>query len=127
MISANYVDGLELRITELTDLLLERAEELSESTAAVLALRSEKHELMAQIENIRTVFKRELFSAKGLAALEQAIDATPTQCLRDVKAEAGRAGFVAGVQYSHKRPDVALPKVIEMVANDYAERVKAGE
>jgi hypothetical protein len=52
------------------------------------AVSGKRDALAAQVENIRTVFKRGEFSAKGLAALEQAIDATPTQCLAQVKADA---------------------------------------
>lgn len=58
-----------------------------------------------------------------IETLQEAIDATPAQCLGEIKARAGRDGFIAGVGYAHKRPDVVLPKVIEMVAHDYANRL----
>jgi len=51
-------------------------------------LRSERDALAAQVEHIRAVFKQELFNAKGLAALEKAIDSTPEQCLAEIRAEA---------------------------------------
>lgn len=67
--------------------------------------------------------------------LQQVVDkgkellrATPTQCLRQIQADAGRAGFVAGAKYVYTSRELGyFPDVLELVSLDYVERVKAGE
>lgn len=53
--------------------------------------------------------------------------ATPQQHMRDVRAEAGRAGFVAGYSKGWNDFDDVNGFRREPLADQYAERVKAGE
>ena len=121
MISANYVDGLELRIRELT----------AERDAAL----AQNAELVAQVEIVRSglidarkwVDERNNVCDKAkdfCDTLTDIIESTPTQCLRDIQAEAGRAGFVEASQYNFT---VVSDHFINGHADEYAERVKAGE
>ena len=89
-------------------------------------------ELVAKIDAIKDAWMaagswpHTVDEKQGIA---NAINATPTQCLRDIQAEAGRAGFVAGANWlyaSQLETDVIEDDKVD-AANRYAERVKAGE
>ena len=84
MISANYVDGLELRIKELAT---ERNE-----------LQQQNAELVAQLRMIRKIFRDEsLSTSEKMRKMPFVIDLTPEKCLREIQAEAHKEGFIAGV------------------------------
>jgi hypothetical protein len=178
------VAALQSENAELTDLLLERSEELAESTAAVLAGVSQRKDLASQVDlprfGIKWSLDRQQIStpmgdgywtpyhlamarisalaahraeeaklyvedkaasaaqvevmknirndwqglavndAKTLIAFIRAVDATPAACLAQVKADAGRAGFVAGVKYT----DRFVSESDRDAADRYAERIR---
>lgn len=114
------------------------AQRLAVEFNAIIAERdsalAQNAELVAKIDRMQTFIKLSARKWEGVAEVEptfcnllRVANENPQQCLRDRDAEVGRAGFVAGVKYAHIRPDVVLPKVIEMVACDYAEKVRRGE
>lgn len=55
------------------------------------------------------------------------LTSTPQQHLRDVRSEAGRAGFIAGLEYPDKVHFEGATRNPVFAADEYAERVKAGE
>lgn len=59
-------------------------------------------------------------------AIANAINATPTQCLRDIQAEAGRAGFLEGVRQMAENEIGWFGNDADSCANHYALRVKDG-
>lgn len=67
--------------------------------------------------------------AEDIENLQQVVNATPTQCLRDIQAEAGRAGFVAGYGKCWRESYGTKPNTdsVDEYADSYADRVKAGE
>lgn len=95
-------------------------------------LQSERDALAATVEALQSGI-REIMINIGAGAtmsevcemvyiMESSFSATP-QHLRDVRAEAGRAGFIAGLRLRSK--GVCLD--FEAAADSYAERVKDGE
>ena len=106
-------------------------------------LKSERDALAAQVESLRKVANDAIHFAsirKGkvcadpmfvMQQLQNRIDATPQQCLRDVKAEAGRKGFITGackwvaavhpIYAEDAKPD------IEADADQYAAKVRQGD
>ena len=61
-----------------------------------------------------------------IETLQDAIDATPQQCLRDVQVEAGRAGFVAGAQSMKLAFQYGGSYSTEQKADKYAESLRQG-
>jgi hypothetical protein len=105
-------------------------ETLLEQQAEIEKLKSELDALAARVE----VFKKiredwqglAINDAKTLIAFIEAADATPAACLAQVRADAGRAGFVAG--YSSGFADRSLKRSFspEWHASGYANRVRQG-
>jgi len=85
-------------------------------------LKAYNHQLNVGYDNQRGV--SEVFSLLGDAFL--LAQATPTACLAQVRADAGRAGFVAG--YSSGFADRSLKRSFspEWHASGYANRVRQG-
>ena len=175
MISANYADGLELRIKELTaernNALTQNAElhtrnidQLNNCLAALqvankridklekynLDLANESHnksnmidyernknaELVAMVEDLQDAaiqvclrLDRDGVSTAGIAddieKLQEVVNKTPTQHLRDRDAEVGRAGFVAGSQWINDEDDGR--HTVTEASDEYAEKVRRGE
>ncbi len=67
--------------------------------------------------------------ADSLVIHNNAPDEMPSGCLRQIHAEAGRAGFVAGFSACWRELYGTKPfqLTLELFADQYAERVKAGE
>lgn len=84
------------------------------------AAKTELKALAAQVEALRESW--EVVKATDWdKPLEEVFAATPQQHLRDVRAEAGRAGFIAGwVSWSAKGD-------VKVKSDNYAESVRAGE
>ena len=106
--------------------------DIEKLTAERDAALAQNAELVAQVEVLRIAALnaiQQMSGGEAKADLRDAYDATPTQCLRDIQAEAGRAGFVAGANWlyaSQLETDVIEDDKVD-AANRYAERVKAGE
>ena len=86
-------------------------------------LQKENAELNAQLKMIRKIFRDESLSeAETMRKLSFVIDSAPEQCLAELKAEAGRAGFVACIRlaYALQHP----PGVIH--ADQYADNIRSG-
>lgn len=110
--------------------------EFEKLTAERDAALAQNAELVAQVETLKQCIKDWCgtlryqsvagsyvqFSEKQQAA----INSTPTQCLRDVKAEAGRDGFVAGYLRAIHWPTSCDENHAGYNADQYAARVKAG-
>lgn len=90
-------------------------------------------ELVAQVEMLRAALEATRqphmdYIPKLDKTARQVLDATPAQCLRQIQADAGRAGFVAGAKYVYTSRELGyFPDVLELVSLDYVERVKSGE
>lgn len=69
-----------------------------------------------------SVFCRAIDEAREL------IDATPQQCLAEIKAEAGRAGFIAGYHKMHIEfvGSLASSEGAEFAADQYADKIRQG-
>lgn len=118
----------------------------------IIRVKSERDALAAQAEALRSAIEpfatggvcsaidREDYSIMrerikdwhGAIEFKKAQDAynsTPQQCLRDVQAEAGRAGFIAGFNFSYEGFNSeygASEKVISTLADEYAATVRKG-
>lgn len=62
-------------------------------------------------------------SPTQLTNLAMAIEATPQQHLAEIRAEAGRAGFVEGLRLRSKGPCLDF----EAAANQYADQIRRSE
>jgi hypothetical protein len=95
-------------------------------------MQPERDWLASQVEvlkNIRNDWQGlAVNDAKTLIAFIRAVDATPTACLAQVKAEAGRAGFIAGYHKMHIEfvGSIAPAGSAEHAADQYADRIKQG-
>ena len=103
-----------------------------------------KHEdylaLAAQVEVLQSWLRQvaELINLDGGTAIDWLIDthqemlsaakSTPAACLAQVRAEAGRAGFVAGAEWWAKcELEDTLHLDEQSAANQYAESIRQGE
>lgn len=88
---------------------------------------AEKHDaLAATVEALRVAALNAIHQMSGgeaKADLRDAYDATPQQHLRDVQAEAGRAGFIACIRLAYELQHP--PGTIH--ADQYAEKVRSGK
>jgi hypothetical protein len=112
MISSNYVDGLELRIKELT---------------------AERNALVEQVEQLRqaaiTAHNAHSDFYEGQRFVCNAIMSTPKQCLADRDAEVAKAAYKAAA-YVFTQPWPNRDWTIDFSANEYANQlrqVKGGE
>lgn len=118
MISPSYVDGLELRIKELTQSNRSFVSALQKAEAYNIQLENERDALAAQVaaykERSSELYKlcdelidhlrynkaerdevfNEFWSKQEVIKY---VPSEPQQCLAEIKAEAGRAGYLAGV------------------------------
>jgi len=85
-------------------------------------LKAYNHQLNVGYDNQRGV--SEVFSLLGDAFL--LAQATPTACLAQVRAEAGRAGFIAGARALETIQILASGESIGDLAEAYAERIQQG-
>lgn len=61
---------------------------------------AEREALAAQLVMIRKIFRDEsLSTSETLRKIPFIIDLTPNQCLAELRAEAGRSGFVSGYEF----------------------------
>lgn len=131
MINPNYVDGLELKIKELAAerdaALAQSAELVAQNNLLLDSLKYAENKLYILVNTDGGLSKQVRTDAlKAFDNVKNTIAATPQQCLRQIQADAGRAGFIAGLEWLADydgNPDVS----VAAVANQYAERVKAGE
>jgi hypothetical protein len=67
------------------------------------------------------------FSITGIDAASTAKESTPAQCLSEIQAEAGRAGFVAGADsYFDRHYDKSVSDEVLLSADKYAEHIRQG-
>lgn len=113
-------------------------DEIEKLTAEREQLQQQNQQLAAQVEVTKQVAIDAIacISRSGtkvcadpmfvMQQLQGRLEETPNQCLREIQAEAGRAGFVAG--YMLCNDGIPLIKHnYQGFADKYAERVKAGE
>lgn len=89
-------------------------------------LEAERDALAVQVEHIRAVFKQELFNAKGLAALEKAIDSTPQQCLAEIRAEAVKAFADEIGVFSREYDDQGYVEVAKWKVQEHIAKIRQG-
>ena len=86
-------------------------------------LQKENAELIAQLRMIRKIFRDESLSqSEVMRKLPMVIDLTPEQCLAELKAESGRAGFVACIKLAYELQHP--PGTIH--ADQYADSIRNG-
>lgn len=101
------------------------------------ALTTERDELVAQVEYLKSHFNElieiaqrcdswESFPQKPLDRALAALQSLPQQCLRDVQAEAGRAGFVAGARQAIENDISWYCHHLENCADEYAATARQG-
>lgn len=100
------------------------------------ALKAERDALAAQnkilldalnlaLPSVEAYYKQHMATWETLFLLREAAKATPQQCLRDVKAEAGREGFINGAEHFIDPNKVNLASVAA-AADLYAATVRQG-
>lgn len=97
---------------------------------------ADNERLVAQVEMLREVANDAIYFATKrkdkvcadpmfvMQQLQGRIGATPLQCLNEIRAEAGRAGFVAGYDAGH---EYRFSNLGDELADEYAEKVRNGE
>lgn len=81
------------------------------------------------LPSVEACYKQHMATWETLFLLREAAKATPQQCLRDVQAEAGRAGFIAGFNESGEGFNGeygASEKRIYQLADEHAAKVRQG-
>jgi hypothetical protein len=115
------------------------SETLLEQQAEIEKLKSKNQSLAAQVEVLQSWLRQvaELINLDGGTAIDWLIDthqemlsatlSTPAACLAQVRAEAGRAGFVAGAEWWAKcELEDTLHLDEQSAANQYAESIRQG-
>ena len=102
------------------------------ANAAILEAAERLDELMAQVE----VLKSHIAKYTGVGSLFDAVvweeetkrlvQLSPTQCLREIQAEAGRAGFIAGAESMKLVFQYGGNYNTQDKANQYANRIRKG-
>ena len=98
-------------------------------------VRSDRQEMTAQLHVLKTAAKfilnskRRLAKRKAYAALADAVNKTPDQCLAPVRADAGRDGFIACLKHFHRYDDKAGMMAIDdrKAANQHHASILAGK
>ena len=101
-------------------------------------LLAENEALAAQIETLKSLFPLDClvgcdgmlnYPIKKYNNVVDAFNLAPQQCLAEIKAEAGRAGFIAGYHKMHIEfvGSLASSEGAEFAANQYAAKVQQGE
>ncbi len=96
----------------------QRIAELEQKNAELVAQVEVLKSHMAEFAEIDGAFDAAAWESKSILLRQ----ATPTQCLNQIKAEAGRAGYVQAIHDLGYKDSCLTDR-----ANKYAERVKAGE
>jgi hypothetical protein len=91
-------------------------------------LKTERDALAAQVGLIRETWGKAKLSemCNDITSIRKAINATPVQCLAEIRAEAGRAGFVAGINYLDKVWCKDATSDVVVAADEYAAKVRQG-
>lgn len=101
---------------------LRAAQHEAEALAATVgALKKDKSDLLAYVNDAERWFNRHDPNSYVSPKREAA-----QQHLRDARAEAGRAGFIAGAFWESNQVVDGIEQDCESEASKYAERVKAG-
>lgn len=136
-------------VTHIESLVAERdyfKNGMAELQDVIDKLEPERDALVAQVEACSAALKSLLETPLGIGGslqsdgqfyykvpesvfkkVESTLAKTPEQCLREIQAEAGRAGFVAGMNYCINFLDSNYPTLgIEDCANDYVAELQQG-
>lgn len=98
-------------------------------------LLAERDALAAQIETLKSLFPLDClvgcdgmlnYPIKKYNNVVDAFNSAPQQCFAEIKAEAGRAGFLEGVRQMCDNEIGMLGHDAESCANHYAARVRLG-
>lgn len=96
---------------------------------SIKELMAERDALVAQIRMIRNIFRDEgLSPSETLRKIPFVIDLAEQQCLAEIEAEAGRAGFIAGYHKMHIEfvGSLASGEGAEFAADQYAAKTRQG-
>lgn len=102
--------------------------QLSDERMKSMRLENERDALVAQVEMLRNAWGS-VKATDWNKPLDEAFSATPQQCLAEIKAEAGRAGFVAGYHKCWRESYGTKPNTdsVDEYADSYANRVGDGQ
>lgn len=129
MINAKYVDGLELRIRELSKKLSDEADAALHLIAESKSLKAELDALAATIEALRAIHNKNYSSFEEYDDdLSAAFEAAPKQHLAEIKAQAGQKahfnGYMLGYEHAMTSKEKCEPAVY---ASQYADSIRQGE
>ena len=103
------------------------------ANAAIAEAAERLDELAAQVEVLKDAANAAYCNWRsssdvlgGMKKLMQTVEATPNQCLREIEAEAGRAGFVEGVRQMTENEIGWFGHDADSCANHYAESIRQG-
>jgi hypothetical protein len=102
------------------------------ANAAIAEAAERLDELVAQVEVLKDAANAAYCNWRsssdvlgGMRKLMQTVEATPNQCLREIEAKAGRAGYLQGAKewckIGNENDELMLSD-----ANEYAERIRQG-
>lgn len=101
--------------------------EIARLSNQVVDLQDERDALMAQLTMVRKIFRDESLSAsETLRKIPFVIDLAPEQCIANLRAEAGRDGYLKGAD-DWKSFDQVFDLDINRAADEYAESILNGE
>lgn len=110
---------------EFNAIIAERDAALAQNAELVAQAERMRSALELAFISVKTCYKQDWAPYSDVVTVEKAIKLSPTQCLREVEAKAGRAGFLACSEWIDN-DDYKFHTVAE-AADDYAARVKAGD
>lgn len=97
-------DALAAQLASKTDIANQLKDGLAESFEKQMELKAQLKQLrellIRAVKSEQYIIESDLIAAIGSdlqSEISEAIDATPTQCLAEIRAQAGRDGFIAGV------------------------------
>jgi hypothetical protein len=106
--------------------ILEAAERLDELMAQVAGMKDEISDFCAALDGMLMAGLEPDEIAEDLEKRLSHHD-SPTQCLREIQAEAGRAGFIAGADsYFDRHYDKSVSDEVLLSAEKYAEHIRQG-
>lgn len=113
---------------EFNAIIAERDAALAQNAELVAQAERMRSALELAFISVKTCYKQDWAPYSDVVTVEKAIKLSPTQCLREVEAKAGRAGFIAGTDnYFDRHYDKAVSDEVLAAADQYADLIRRGE